>query len=222
MEIRWSLCVSLGGKRSYAIPSSHVVWQLLKLLLIFIRAGQKQKKVCFYKQDLLRSKLNLPELGGLQNWEKGKNSTKKLIFFFSSHLQMVQETFSLSLPVAGFFLIFIQSIKQMYNIYQFSAQIPAQPKGLFTCRMCVSFYSPQADTWPWVQALADPAGSKGWISCSPKVLSNPIPCLETSSDFTLIDKIGDGIPVLPTPIPLYGIFQEWAPVAPVFENLCRN
>lgn len=42
-----SLCVSSGGKRSYAIPSSHVVWQLLKLLLIFIRAGQSQKKVCF-------------------------------------------------------------------------------------------------------------------------------------------------------------------------------
>lgn len=42
-----SLCVSFGGKRSYAIPSNHVVWQLLKLLLIFIRAGQIQKKVCF-------------------------------------------------------------------------------------------------------------------------------------------------------------------------------
>lgn len=85
---------------------------------------------------------------------------------------MIQETFSLSLPVAGFFLIFIQSIKQMCNIYQFSAPVPAQPKGAFTCPMCASFYSPKQTPGPgcrlWLTLLA----AKGWISCSPRVLSN--------------------------------------------------
>lgn len=100
---------------------------------------------------------------------------------------MIPETFSLSLPVAGFFLISIQSIKQMENIYS------SQPKGLFRFRVCVSLYSPKADTWPWVQLW--PCWDQGDAFAALQ-RSSPTSSLEISSDFT--DKIRDGIPVLTT------------------------
>lgn len=51
---------------------------------------------------------------------------------------------------------------------------------------------PQADWWPWVQALADPAGSKAALQSSSPTPAMP-GALETPRDFTLFDKIGDGM-----------------------------
>lgn len=200
-----SLCVSLGEKKkSYAIPSSHVVRQLLKLLLIFIRAAQSQQKGLLYKQDLLRNELK-SELGSLLKWERRQqNSTENFFFSYFFPPQMIHETSTLLLPVAGFLLVFIQSIECIYVIFtSFQLKFLLSPTPKRTVHMYNVyrlFNSPKEESWPWATGLSWPCCEQGgWTRYLRRSsLTSAVGWShETFNDFILFVKLEDGTSKLP-------------------------
>lgn len=61
-----SLCVSLGEKKLCNSKQPRGM-AAAKVTANFYQSWPEPEKGLLYKQDLLRNKLNLPELGGLQN-----------------------------------------------------------------------------------------------------------------------------------------------------------